>query len=231
MRCATALLLGAALIGGCSRGGSDEEDVQRAARGYLTAFVNGDGRTACDTLTGQQKRTVVEGAAQLLPELGSLPRCEEALKKVSDGLGADEKKQLTDRLKADKPIIANVEVAGEIATGTIVGGMKIELAKSGDRWLISEGIDFSDEVEALKEQTRRQAQEQSTLIEDFIRQDLNRQAQEAGSDGKVVEVTCARESQTKFRCFAKDDVGNTASGQATVDPQSGNVVYELDQGG
>lgn len=123
----------ASALAGC--GGADENGaVQNTVKTYLSAFADGNGQKACDQLTGQETRTIVQGAVERLPELQSAT-CPDALSKLSGSLGADEKQTLRDAK------ITNVHVTGDSATAEVVGGTQTaDLTKAHGRWLISGGL-------------------------------------------------------------------------------------------
>lgn len=122
------------VVGVSCGGASNEEKVADTLTTYLDALANGDGQEACDQLTGAQNRRILEGAVSFLPELASTS-CADALTKLGEGIGADERELLNDAE------IVNVEVDGDSATAQIDGGTgTAELEKPGDRWLISGGI-------------------------------------------------------------------------------------------
>ena len=134
---ATALLsvvvLAAFGFSGCGEA-SDQDKVKETMSAYLDALASGDGTLACDQLTGPQARLMFEDAVVQLPELQATS-CADALSKMADSLGAEERAALE---VAD---VVNIEVDGRTATAEIAGGTTTaRLEKSGDRWLISDGL-------------------------------------------------------------------------------------------
>jgi len=134
---ATALLsvvvLAALGISACGEA-SDEDGVTETMSTYLSALASGDGTQACEQLTGPQARLMFEDALVQLPELQATS-CADALSKMAGSLGADEKAALED---AD---VVNIEVDGKTSTAEIAGGTTTaHLEKSGDQWLISNGL-------------------------------------------------------------------------------------------
>jgi hypothetical protein len=120
---------------GCG-GQSDADRIQQTVKTYLSALADGDGAKACDQLTGDQTRAVVDHAITSLPELQA-SGCADALTKLSGSLGADEKQTLRDAK------VTQVQVSGDSATAEVVGGSKTaELQKSHGRSLISGGLAF-----------------------------------------------------------------------------------------
>ena len=80
-----------ALASGC--GASDEEKAKTTVSTYLEAVAKGDGKAACDQLTGEARREILQLAYDQVPEFQA-PGCSDAVNKLADSLGADEKSVL-----------------------------------------------------------------------------------------------------------------------------------------
>ena len=129
--CAAAIMGAAAW--GC--GGSDEDKVAETVETYMTGLADGDGDQACDQLTGDAKRALVDQIATNLPEIDSIS-CPEVLEQLSGVLGEDEKGQMRD-------LEVTATVDGDTATATVEGGTSdVELTKVDGKWLISGGFEF-----------------------------------------------------------------------------------------
>jgi hypothetical protein len=124
----------AVLLSGCGGGKSDEDSVRSTAKAYLGALADADGKKACDLLTGDEKRKVVDALSAQLPEL-NVTSCEDGVTGVAKNLGEDEKKQLR-----DAKIV--VKVNGSSATAVAEGSSSppARMTKSGDSWLIASGL-------------------------------------------------------------------------------------------
>lgn len=97
---------------------------------YLEALADGDGEKACDQLTGEAKRAVLDEISGQLPEFGAAS-CEDALDTLAENLGEDEKSALRDAE-------IEVKVDGDTATARPAKGTDdAELRKIDGKWLIS----------------------------------------------------------------------------------------------
>ncbi|MGE0065841.1 MAG: hypothetical protein AB7L91_17190 [Dehalococcoidia bacterium] len=135
MRKLAALLIAAALLAGCGTSeGSDSSQVEGTVLGYLTDLAEGDGQGACDRLSGEEARRLLDEVLRKIPELRATS-CVDAIDKLSDSLGGEERKIL------EEARIDRVEVDGGSATATIVGGTNTaRLRKVDGVWVISGGI-------------------------------------------------------------------------------------------
>jgi hypothetical protein len=119
-----------ALAAGCGGASSDTSQISSTLTTYLSAVADGNGRTACDQLTGEEARTVLDVSASV-----GATSCVDAIDKSSQNLGSAEKQ----RLRGAK--VMNVHVNGDRATADALGAtQRAQLVKSGGRWLISGGI-------------------------------------------------------------------------------------------
>lgn len=116
-------------------GGSDEEAVRAAIQGYITAFLGGDGATACALLTpASQAKFVADANAQGLP--GS--DCATLFGQIA----AQVPEATKDLVRA--ATVGPVTVTGNTASGTVtVAGQQspftAERAADG-RWLLAEAL-------------------------------------------------------------------------------------------
>jgi hypothetical protein len=129
-----ALALGSgALLLGC--GTSDRDRAAGTVKTYLSALADGDGKRACDQLTGQAQRDLVAGLLEKVPELAALS-CPEAVRKIGALIGPDEKATLTE---AKIRVTLNGDRAQAIPAG---GTDTVDLVKTDGGWLISGGFRF-----------------------------------------------------------------------------------------
>jgi hypothetical protein len=118
-----------ALAAGCGGASSDTSQISSTLTTYLSALADGNGRAACDQLTGAQARAVVETAAS-----AGATSCVDAIDELSRNLGGDEKRTLRDAK------VVNIHVNRDRATADALGATQItQLVKSGGHWLISGG--------------------------------------------------------------------------------------------
>ena len=121
-RVAAVLWIAAVLAAGC--GGSPEEDVEEAVKGFVTAVADGDAAAACGYMTDSGRQELI-GAD-----------CEKTLDFALASIPEKER----ERLRKHDP---KVKVDGESATAEIsnFGGgpdtLKLELKKDGGDWKIS----------------------------------------------------------------------------------------------
>ena len=104
---AVALTATALVLAAC--GGSDEEDVQNAVKGFASAVKDKDYGKACDTITADA-RTALEGAAP--GDTG----CEGVLKQVNEAGGLEGLPSNPDDIEFDK-----TEIKGDTATVKLKG--------------------------------------------------------------------------------------------------------------
>jgi len=97
----------ALLLGAC--GGSDEEDVQSAVKGFASAVKDKDYGKACDTITADARKAL-EGAAP--GDSG----CEGVLKQVNEAGGLEGLPSNPDDIEFDKTV-----VKGDTATVKLKG--------------------------------------------------------------------------------------------------------------
>ena len=96
-----------ALIAAC--GGSDEDDVQSAVKGFASAVKDKDYGDACDAITKDARKTL----AQAAPGSGG---CEELLKQVNEAGGLEGLPSDPDDIEFEK-----TEIKGETATVKLKG--------------------------------------------------------------------------------------------------------------
>ncbi len=117
---------------GC--GGNDESAAEMTVKDYLGSLADGNGKAACDKLTGDAKRQAVDYVASNVPELAATS-CTEALGGLSDQLGGDELGTLRD---AD---VESSTVTGDTATVRMKGASSTaDLRKVDGTWYISGGL-------------------------------------------------------------------------------------------
>lgn len=117
--------------------GSEDEEAASIVRSYLQAVAEGNGHAACDLLTGEQQRHVLDQFSNQLPELGAVS-CAHAVEMTAENFGRDE----TTRLAAAE---VTATVTGDTATATIEGATETaQLTRTEAGWLISGGL-FSEE--------------------------------------------------------------------------------------
>lgn len=128
--CVMSFVLAIAL-GAC---GGDGDDPGETVQTYFRALADGDGKTACDQLTGDLERQALAYLAELLPEFQATS-CEEALDELAENLGGDEADVLRDAK------IVDTQEDGDTATVEVEGATSdAQLTKSGGRWYISGGL-------------------------------------------------------------------------------------------
>jgi ABC-type glycerol-3-phosphate transport system substrate-binding protein len=127
-----ALVCLGALAAGCG-GTSQSEKVKATVVTYFEAFAAGEGQRACDQLTGDQVRAVLDIAIEQVPELGARS-CAQTITRLAQQLGADEKATLR---SVD---VFDVAIHGNTATAFVQHAAPIELRRTAGRWLISAGI-------------------------------------------------------------------------------------------
>jgi len=126
------VLLVPLVAAGC--GGGNGAGPEGTVKTYLKAFADGNGKQACDQLTGDAKRQALDYAATNLPELNATS-CEDALTAIAKNLGGDEKGLLRDAE------ISKTTINGSSATVSLKAGSNdAELTKTGGRWYISGGL-------------------------------------------------------------------------------------------
>ena len=132
-----ALILSSAIALSACGGGGDSDNVSQTLQTYLAALAQGNGKEACDQMTGDQARRMLQEAAAFLPELQPTS-CADALSKLGGSLGGEE----TEALESAE--VTNMKIDGDSATAELVGGTQTaKLTKNGDLWLISGGIGIS----------------------------------------------------------------------------------------
>ena len=119
-----------ALAAGCGGASPDAGQIGSTLTAYLSALADGNGRKACDRLTAEEARAVLDTASGV-----RATSCVDAIEKLSQNLGDDEKRTLRGAN------VTNIHVNGDRATADALGAAQIaQLVKSGGRWLISGGI-------------------------------------------------------------------------------------------
>ena len=117
---------------GC--GGGEQSRIQDTVRTYLNAVADADGKAACDQLTGEARRALVDSVRSQVPEL-NVTTCQSAITTVAANLGADE----TSSLK--NVDFASVQIREDSATARPKGATgKAELRKINGEWYISGGL-------------------------------------------------------------------------------------------
>jgi hypothetical protein len=126
----------AVVVAGCGGSTSDTAEVENTITTYLTGVAEGDGDGACSQLTGDENRKFWASEAEQLPEL-HLTGCADTVEKLSESIGASEKKMLEDAEVID------VKVEGDHATARLKGGDErdIDLIEEEGDWLISGGLE------------------------------------------------------------------------------------------
>ena len=115
------------VVGACGGGSDSPEEV---VRDYFKAFADGDGEAACDRLTDDAKREVVEEF--------DAASCEDGIEEFADDLDDANKDRLRDSGEA------TVDEHGDTATVFFEGAQRpLELTKSGGDWLISGRLFYS----------------------------------------------------------------------------------------
>lgn len=110
-------------------GGSPEGTVKT----YLNALADGNGKKACDQLTGQAQRDALDYVSSNIPELNATS-CEGAMGAIADNLGGDEKSTL-------RKAKLHAKTTGNTATVSVEGGTSdAQLKKVDGRWYISGGL-------------------------------------------------------------------------------------------
>lgn len=87
------------------------------------------------------------------------------------------------------------------------------------------------ELDALEEDALAEEELQGDVqadLENFIREDIDENNAEDGFPERVSEVGCVPETNTTFRCLVDFDDGTQLSGQGTYDPDTGDLLYELE---
>jgi hypothetical protein len=135
MRRLAGLLIVAALLAGCGASGtSDSNQVEDTVLGYLGDLADGDGQGACDRLSGEEARRLLEEVLRSVPELRATS-CVDAIDKLAGSLGGEERKIL------EEAEIDRVEVHGDSASATVVGGTATaRLTRIDGVWVITGGI-------------------------------------------------------------------------------------------
>jgi hypothetical protein len=193
------------LATGC---GGEDQGAERPAppSSVTTADLQRDGNF-WNSLTPDLKDDLVDfGKDRLAEERGSSVRQYD-----NDELVAEIDREYTNQAKVSADIY-----------GTYVGA---------NNALASETLD--DAVTEL-DQLEEEALEEDELlgdvqadIEDFIFEDVDEQNADDGFPERVTDVGCVEESDTTYRCLVEFDDGTEASGQATYDPDTGDILYEL----
>jgi hypothetical protein len=115
--------------------GADEEQVRAAVNGYIQAFLNADGTTACNLLTPSSQQEFVDQARQQGLTGSS---CAELFTAIARQVPENTKGILR------SATVGSVTVNGDTATGTIeVAGTSSPFTaerQSDGRWLLSEAI-------------------------------------------------------------------------------------------
>lgn len=91
--------------------------------------------------------------------------------------------------------------------------------------------DAVGELDALEEDALAEEELQGDVqadLEDFIREDVDQKYAEDGFPERVEDVGCVPETDTTFRCLVDFDDGTQLSGQGTYDPDTGDLLYELE---
>lgn len=137
--CATlgVAVLGAMFTGGCG-GKSDEDRARATVKAYIGAVADGDGKKACDLLTGSGKRELVTAVNENLPEVGTI-ECDQVIERMSSLFGSDELDQIK-RTKLNVAIHGNTGEA--IAAQPDASTRPILLEKVGGDWKLSGGFAF-----------------------------------------------------------------------------------------
>ena len=116
------------------RRGQRQDQVRDTVETYLTALADGDGERACDQLTGNARRKLVDSLTQQVPEVDATS-CEDALAMVAANIGADEERTLKDAE------ITKVSGQGELGHSPARGAdTDAELVKTDAGWLIDGGL-------------------------------------------------------------------------------------------
>lgn len=95
--------------------------------------------------------------------------------------------------------------------------------------LAEENVD--DIIDELEEEVLDEEELQGDVqgdLEDFIREDADQKNEEDGFPERVTEVGCVPETDTTYRCLVDFDDGTQLSGQGTYDPDTGDLLYELE---
>jgi hypothetical protein len=117
------------LFGPAPRSGDSEAEIEKTVQTYVSAFVRGDDRTACDQLTSGA-RDAVAGVSARIGAKG----CEQAFRRTRE-LGGDEVVRAARRIKVHK-----VRVNGATGTVELRAGSQDSVAQVeqvGDAWKIS----------------------------------------------------------------------------------------------
>ena len=87
-----------ALASGCGGGSSDTSQIRSALTSYLRAVADGNGRRACDQLTGEGARIVLRVTASV-----GVTSCVDAIDKLGQNLRGDERRTLRDAKVVSRP--------------------------------------------------------------------------------------------------------------------------------
>lgn len=138
---AITLVLDPTLPLGGSGDSSPHDPVTETVSAYVDALVRGEGKVACDLMTRNARRGVLMGARRKYPELKTRS-CADAYSKASiepEILGPFYKELLL----ATPPTVLELGDRKATAVQFRLGlSTLFRLIKSGDRWLISEGLDL-----------------------------------------------------------------------------------------
>jgi hypothetical protein len=116
-------------LSACGGGGSDEDQARAAATDFTRAFVDGDMDKACELMTGNAKRQIVQAGAALGG--GDCPKIMKAARGLMDKGELDEIRHY----KVD-----SVTVKGDTATIKDNSGSPTRLRKVEGDWLVDGDI-------------------------------------------------------------------------------------------
>lgn len=117
------------LFGPAPQEGNSEAEIEKAVQTYVRAFVDGDGKAACDQLT-DQARQAVTGMSRTVGAKG----CADAFERTRE-IGGPEVVQAARRIKVHK-----VRINGGTASVELRAGSQDSIAQLehvGDHWKIS----------------------------------------------------------------------------------------------
>jgi len=113
------------LLAGCGSGdepraGSDRDQVEAAATGYLDAFADGDGEEACGHLSERAQRD--------LATIAGAGSCPDGIEKMHQALDGEQRDQLRDAR------VARIGIDGARAEVTMAGGDTVPFEKVAGGW-------------------------------------------------------------------------------------------------
>ena len=143
--CCIVTVAAAALVAGCGGGGDKSpgpDEAEATVRQYLTALVEKDGQGACDKLTPQYQKSVVQQNQAFASQRNAetCPKLIDAITRSAPSV-AFEGQVLDNRSKVGKVgLKVTVRASGDQKNATVTGVRGIqryELETRGGRWLIA----------------------------------------------------------------------------------------------